>query len=149
MNLSLILFCMIIMLVIFEVNKIAFADEVAELLYIISMAESSGGKFLRGDNGYSLGKYQICAAVVEDYNLAHNTKFVHTDLLKNRNIDEKIARWHAERIVKRLKRRDIFSRAKFCQVWNEGWIAMQRSIPRTHKNKIYAGVYQRGEIFLK
>jgi len=117
------------------------ANEIDNLLPIIAMAESSYGLNLYGDNGKSLGKYQICEAVVIDYNRANGTNYKHSDLLKN-EISEKIVRWHLKRIIRLLKRKGIYSKAKIVQVWNEGFIALKRPIPKSHKNKIYAGIYQ-------
>jgi len=141
----LLIITLIIALLCFFLSRcdVARADEINNLLPIIAKAESSGGKFLKGDGGKSLGKYQISKAVVIDYNRANGTNYKHSDLLKN-EVSEKIAKWHARRIIKLLKQKKIFSTAKFCQIWNEGFVALKRPIPKSHKNKIYAGIYQGG-----
>jgi hypothetical protein len=121
--------------------KSCSADEVSSLLRTISLAESSYGMRPYGDGGNSLGKYHICAAVVIDYNRANGTNYKHKDLL-DAGIDSKIARWHISRIIRMLKKRNIHSDAKVCQVWNEGFIAFKRQVPKKHKNLVYNKIYK-------
>lgn len=58
----------------------------------IAMIESSGGKHLFGDNGNSLGHYQIQASVVADYNKANGTKYRHKDMLIKKYAD-RVCHW--------------------------------------------------------
>ena len=138
-----VLITLIIAVILLLVVRSCRAEEIADysvLLQIIASAESSHGKFLKGDNGKSLGRYHICKAVVTDYNKANGTNYKHKDLLSSA-IDNKIASWHLRRIIRLLKIKKMYSKAKIIQVWNEGFIALKRKIPKTHRNKIYAGVY--------
>ncbi len=121
-------------------TNLSYAGEVDDLLCVISRAESSGGKFLSGDGGKSLDAYHICAAVVIDYNRANGAAYKHTDLLTG-SINEKIARWHVRRIIRLLKRKGIYSRAKVIQVWNVGFAALKRPLPKKHRNLVYNKIY--------
>jgi hypothetical protein len=111
-----------------------------QLLSLIALAESSDGKYKTGDNGKSIGKYQIGRMVLSDYNAKHKTKYKLEDLCDD-DISEKVARWHLNHIIKHLTAINKYSIAKVCQVWNEGYSALDRPIPKRHKNLIYDGVY--------
>jgi len=117
-------------------------EDVEKLLFIIAQAESSGGKFLVGDQGRSLGKYQICALIVREYNRVHNTQYRHIDLL-NPEVDDMVARWQIQKIISILKEQGHYSLAKVIHFWNRGPRALKEATPRYHKNLVYCGIYQK------
>jgi hypothetical protein len=72
-------------------------------LKAIAQIESSGNPSAIGDNGRSLGLYQISQYVVEDYNRFHNTQYSH-DVALDSIISEKIASWYLNAEIPRLLR---------------------------------------------
>lgn len=85
-------------------SQYSWASEVPQInLSTISSIESSGNPGAIGDHGRSRGLYQISKAVIDDYNRAHNTSYLHQDAL-DQEIGKKVASWYfQERIPALLK----------------------------------------------
>jgi len=124
---------------------IAGAEEIDNLLKTISLAESSGGKFLKGDGGNSIGVYQISNICLKHYNQTHKTKYTKKDLY-NEKINRKIARWYLNWLKEQLIKHNKFSIKRWIFAYNSGLSnALKKPIPKSHPNKIYTGIYKRSE----
>lgn len=94
----------------------------------IAQLESSGGKFLVGDCGKSLGKFQIQSALVSDYNRVEKEGVFHRELLFNEELSERIVNWAFGKyfpiILRQLKKPVTTENLLVC--WNAGCGALRR-----------------------
>jgi len=145
-NIFLITLAAVIIISIIWVGKITTIEpaEISDeerLLSIIALAESSNGLNKTGDNGKSIGIYQIGEDVLMDYNKAHHTLIPHKALYDD-DISRDVAEWHMKQIIKQLRKKAMLCTARVVYVWNVGYSSMRKEIPKCHTNLVYDGVYQ-------
>lgn len=73
-------------------------------LQIISQIESSNQPHAVGDDGRSLGLYQLSAPVVAEYNLAHKTSFKHHSCALDALCSHDVAEWYINERIPQLLR---------------------------------------------
>lgn len=120
------------------------------LLPLIRAAESSGYSGALGDDGVSVGLYQIGPGVLQDFNLARGTDYSPRDLF-DPLLNEYIARWHLSRLNSRLAERGLSGNIPcLIYAYNYGWgrlAAAGFKVPARaldHPNMIYRSLL-RGE----
>lgn len=64
-------------------------------LSAISHIESSNNSAAIGDGGQALGLYQLHKCVIQDYNEAHDTSYLHQDALSS-TISHKVVSWYVQ-----------------------------------------------------
>lgn len=96
-------------------------------LRTIAQIESSGGKFLVGDQGAALGIYQIQSALVQDFNRVNRASLSHRDVMA-REVSDRVAHWAFSKyfpiILKQLKKPATTENLLVC--WNAGCGALKR-----------------------
>lgn len=86
----------------FSLCKLASASVVPTInLDVIAQIESSNNPKAIGDNGRSLGAYQLSSGVIKDYNHLYNTQYSHQDALSSK-ISHKIAFWYLHKRIPSL-----------------------------------------------
>jgi len=120
------------------------------LLPLIAQAESSGNPSAMGDDGKSVGLYQIGPGLLHDFNILHRTDY-HTADIFDPALNERIARWHLARLNSRLASRGLSENIPcLIYAYNFGWsrlAAAGYAVPASalnHKNLIYRALL-RGE----
>lgn len=93
----------------------------------VAQIESSGGKFLVGDHGAAIGRYQIQQGLLSDYNRVEKQSLRHPDMFDDQ-LSKQVADWafgkYFPLILKRMKKPATTENLLVC--WNAGCGALKR-----------------------
>ena len=133
----------ILILVDCTLAQIIYGGEVAELLPMIAMAESSGDPTKINERTQAYGLHQITAPALTDYNNAHNTSYTLNDLLSG-ELNTKVALWYLGWIDRQLTKASYPNdslRIVVAYIWGIGKLKRNGyRVPdwfMTHRNKVY------------